>query len=81
MEDTMKFERVAEDRHFTTMCISGLSVDEMNLILNERQSGLEKVMKNHGCGNTFDVWACGYGIYSIRHVGEHLLVEIGNSCD
>ena len=81
MEDTMKIERISKDRHFTTLCISGLSVEEMHQILDVSHDALGEIMKNHGYGDTYTCWHNGYGIYSIRHVGGHLFVEIGNSCD
>lgn len=81
MEDQMRFETVAQDRYFTTICITGLTVEEMNDVLTRGETGLQEVMENHGDGNTFTCWKCGYGIYSIRHCGADLFVQIGNSCD
>lgn len=71
------------DRTFATMCIEGLSVEEVNEILSRRDEddALGEVMEKHGFGNTFECWKCGYGIYGIRHVGGHLFVKIGNTCD
>jgi hypothetical protein len=69
------------DRCFTTLCIDGFSVEEMNEILAKRETALGEIMYNHGMGGTFQCWKCGYGIYSISHVGGHLFVQIGNSCD
>ena len=69
------------DNTFTTMCIEGFSVEEINDILNRGEYALGELMKKHGEVNTFNCWKCGYGIYGIRHVGGHLFVMIGNSCD
>lgn len=77
---SITIETVSEDRHYTTKCITGLSVEEMNEVLNNHDA-LGEVMEKHGMGNTYECWHNGYGIYSIRHIGGHLLVEIGNSCD
>lgn len=68
------------DRTFTTLCINGLTVEEMNRVLL-RHSELGDIMEKHGKGSYYDAWHNGYGIYGITHVGEHLFVRIGNSCD
>ena len=81
MEQKLKIEEVAKDRTFTTMCINGLSVKEMDDVLTRREDALQEVMEKYGEGNTFTCWKCGYGIYSIRHCGADLYVLIGNSCD
>ena len=78
--DKLIIETASEDRHYKTKCITGLSVEEMNQVLDNHDA-LGDVMEKHGCGNTYRCWHNGYGIYSIRHIGGHLLVEIGNSCD
>lgn len=80
-DDTLHIEEVSRDRTYKTMCITGLSVEEMNDVLSRGNDALCEVMEKHGKGNTFRCWHNGYGIYSIRHIGGHLLVEIGNSCD
>ena len=77
----MVIEEVAHDRTFTTMCISGLSVAEVNEILDGRADALCDVLERHGEGSLATCWKCGYGIYSIRHCGENVFVQIGNSCD
>ena len=69
------------DRLTTTLCVNGLSVDEMTTVLNESCSGLEKVMKKHGQWQLYNEWRNGCGIYGIRHVGEHLFVIVGNNYD
>ena len=68
------------DRIFVTYCIDGISVEEMNEIL-EYHPNLGRVMTRHGLGGTYSCWHNGYGIYGISHVGGHLFVKIGNSCD
>lgn len=86
MSDELKIERVSNDRFFETLMITGLSVDEMNYILDGNGDG--KRIDDRLCetmskrtGRTYDDWRYGYGIYSVRHVGGHLLVQIGNNCD
>ena len=69
------------DRLTTTLCVNGLSVDEMTTVLNEGCAGLEKVMKKHGQWQLYNEWKNGFGIYGIRHVGEHLFVIVGNNYD
>ena len=81
MEDPMKIEPVSKDWLYTTMCISGLTVAEMNDILTRGEDALGEVMALHGAEGAFTCWKCGYGIYSIRHCGGDLFVQIGNSCD
>ena len=68
------------DRYYDTLCIDGLTVEEMNEILSNH-SALGDIMEKHGMGKTYEYWHNGYGIYGIRHVGSHLFVQIGNSCD
>lgn len=74
-----------------TFLITGLSVAETNKILNaadegkDRRDVLAEILDAHENdyrnGNLGTCWRCGYGIYSIRHFGGHLIVEVGNSCD
>ena len=68
------------DRVYDTMCIDGLTVEEMNEVLSDHDK-LGDIMESHGLGDTYSCWHNGYGIYGIRHVGGHLFVKIGNSCD
>lgn len=79
-QDTLQIEEASRDRTYKTMCITGLSVEEMNEVLDNHDA-LGEVMEKYGMGSTYRCWHNGYGIYSIRHIGGHLLVEIGNSCD
>ena len=74
-----------------TFLINGLSVEETNKILNasdeekDRKDVLAEILDEHDNdyrnGNLGTCWRWGYGIYSIRHFGGHLIVEVGNSCD
>ena len=79
--DNVTLKEEFRDNTFTTMCIDGLSVAEVDDILKRGDDALGEVMRKHGMVNTFNCWKCGYGIYGIRHVGGHLFVMIGNSCD
>ena len=76
----MKIEQVSKDRTFTTLCLSELTPEEVDSVVHDHDA-LADVMEKHGNGSTYDCWHNGYGIYSIRHFGGNLLVEIGNSCD
>ena len=74
-----------------TFLINGLPVEETNQILNAREQGkddrdvLAEILDAHENdyrnSNIGTCWRWGYGIYSIRHFGGHLIVEVGNSCD
>lgn len=88
----LHIEKAYQDGCFTTYIVEGLSVDEMNEVLHARKDGkddrdvLVEVMSKHDNDSAYgkniaEGWRCGYGIYSIRHFGGHLLVEVGNSCD
>lgn len=79
--EKLKIEESSHDRTFTTYIVEGLSVEEMNQILNVSHDALGDIMVKHGMGDTYNCWHNGYGIYGIRHFGGHLLVTIGNSCD
>ena len=88
----LHIEKSSSDRTFNTFIVEGLSVDEMNEILNARDNGFDErdilveVMGKHendsSYGNNIaECWRNGYGIYGIRHFGGHLIVTVGNSCD
>ena len=88
----LHIEKTYSDRYFNTFTVDGLSVKEMNEILDARHEGKDQrdvlvdVMSRHendsSYGNNIaEGWRNGYGIYSIRHVGQHLFVEVGNNCD
>ena len=86
MANTLKIEVSSRDRTFTTYVIEGLSVDEMNRILNPQPDGsnmdsrLQEILNSHNPG-LGDDWRWGYGIYGVKHFGGHLLVTVGNSCE
>lgn len=88
----LHIEKSNSDRCFNTFIVEGLSVDEMNKILNARDNGaderdaLVEVMRKHDNDSSYGKniaggWRNGYGIYGIRHFGGHLIVTVGNSCD
>lgn len=79
--EKLKIEEAHHDRYFETLMITGFTPKEMDEILSNGENALEKCMENHGMGDTFKYWQCGYGIYGIKHFGGHLLVTISNSCD
>ena len=90
--EKLHIEKTASDRWFNHFTVDGLSVEEMNEILEARQNGKDQrdvlvdVMSRHDNDswygrNIAEAWRNGYGIYDIRHVGGHLFVEVGNSCD
>ena len=66
---------------YDTYSIEGLSVEEMNEILDRRQDALVEILTRHGYPDTATAWKDGYGIYGIKHFGGHLLVQVGKSCD
>ena len=84
--DKLQIQETAHDRTFSTYMVNGLSVAEMNRIFNPQDDDsrqddrLAEILNKHNPG-LGDIWRYGYGIYSIRHVGGHLLVQVGNSCD
>ena len=88
----LHIEKSSSDRCFNTFIVEGLSVEEMNTILNARgnekdeRDVLVEVMSKHDNDSSYgksiaEGWRNGYGIYGIRHFGEHLIVTVGNSCD
>ena len=87
----LHIEKVSSDRTFDYYNVEGLSVEEMNEIMNAHHEGKDKrdvlveVMGRHENDfpntNIAECWRYGYGIYHIGHVGGHLLIEVGNSCD
>ena len=88
---TLHIEKSYSGCGMDTFLITGLSVAETNRILNatdegkDRRDVLAEILDAHPNdyrnGNLGTCWRCGYGIYSIRHFGGHLIVEVGNSCD
>ena len=94
MSDTsekLHIEKTASDRCFDHFLVNGLSAQEMNYVMNaddgkDKRDKLVEVMDKHDNDSTYGKniasgWRWGYGIYSIKHFGGHLLVEVGNSCD
>ena len=89
---TLHIEKVSSDRCFDFYTVEGLTVEEMNYVIDgngdgkRREDRLVEVMSKHDNDswygkNIAEGWRLGYGIYSIRHIGGHLLIEVGNSCD
>ena len=88
--ERLHIEESSHEKHFVTMCVEGLSVSEMNEIIDmdsfeEKCDALCRVMGKHENDskigrNIANVWYRGNGIYSIRHVGGHLFVRIGKNC-
>ena len=84
--DPFKIELTSKDRTFSYYTITGLSVKEMNRIFDPQDDGstqeerLATIIDSH-TPNLGTQWLCGYGICSIKHVGGHLLLTVGNSCD
>ena len=88
----LHIEKSYGERFFDVFCIEGLSVEEMNAVLNAHDNGLDErdvlveVMSKHDNDSSYGKniasgWRHGYGIYEIRHVGGHLFVTVGNNCD
>ena len=88
----LHIEKSSSDRCYDTFIVEGLSVEEMNKIINARDNGaderaaLVEVMSKHDNDSSYgkniaEGWKNGYGIYEIRHFGGHLIVTVGNSCD
>ena len=87
----LHIEKIGTDRCFTQWLVEGLSIDEMNTILNmettnEEYDALVAIMGKHDNDSSYgkniaEGWRNGYGIYGIRHFGGHLIVTVGSSCD
>ena len=88
----LHIEKTSSDRWYDYYSVEGLSVEDMNTVLNARSEGkdqrdvLVEVMDKYENDSTYghniaEAWRCGYGIYHIGHVGGHLLIEVGNNCD
>ena len=89
---TLHVEQVSRDRYFDFYTIEGFTVEEMDYIIKGNGDGVEmndrfvnvmsKYRNDSWYGkNVAEAWRWGYGIYSIKHIGGHLLIEVGNSCD
>lgn len=96
MAEKLHIEKSYSGCGMDTFLITGLSVEETSRILNapaiscgeenDRRDVLAEILDSHpndyrGGEKIGTAWRCGYGIYSIRHFGGHLIVEVGNSCD
>lgn len=88
----LHIEKMGSDRTFTQWLVEGLSIEEMNKVLNASENGVDdrdalvEVMARHDNDSSYgkniaEAWRNGYGIYGIRHFGGHLIVTVGNSCD
>ena len=87
----LHIEKMGSDRTFTQWLVEGLSIQEMNTILNAESTDAEydalvEVMGKHDNDSSYgkniaEGWRRGYGIYGIRHFGRHLIVTVGSSCD
>ena len=92
-EKKLHIESTGHDRYYDYITIEGLSVEEMNYILEgdgdtskRRDDRLVEVMSKYNNDSTYgkniaEAWRWGYGIYSIRHCGQHLYIQVGNNCD
>ena len=88
----LHIEKTSSDRYYDYYLVEGLSVEEMKKITEANKDGkdsrdvLVEIMSKYDNDswygkNIASGWRWGYGIYSIRHFGGHLIVEVGNSCD
>lgn len=75
----LTLEIASQDKTYTTICITGLSVGEMNDVLGNGNTALQTVMEKNNAGDVYERWENEFGIYSIRHVGGHLFVMIGRA--
>lgn len=89
---TLHIVKTGSDRWYDYYSVEGLSVDEIKQITEAHLNGkdsrdvLVEVMSKYDNDSSYgkniaEGWKCGYGIYHIGHVGGHLLVEVGNSCE
>ena len=90
--EMLHIEKTSSDRWYNYYTVDGLSVEEIKQITEARSNGkddrdvLVEVMSKHDNDSSYgkniaEGWRWGYGIYHIGHVGGHLFVEVGNSCD
>lgn len=75
----LTLEIASQDSTYTTMCVTGLTVDEMNDVLANGNTALWRVMMKNGAEDVYERWEKEFGIHSIRHVGGHLFVMIGRA--
>lgn len=82
----LEIEVSSRDKTFTNYLVRGLTVEEMNMIFdpqdtnNSRTDMAADIIEQHNPG-LGKQWKCGYGIWDVKHFGEYLLVQVGNSCD
>jgi hypothetical protein len=92
MMKMLHIEKTSSDRTFNYYTVDGLSVEEIKEITEAANNGKDErdvlvdVMGRHENDSSYgrniaEGWRFGYGIYHIGHVGGHLFVEVGNSCD
>lgn len=91
MSEKLHIQREYANPGMNTYSIEGLSVEEMKKILyaptwEQQRTILAELLDEHEndyqSGHSLGTcWHNGYGIYDIRHVGGHLFVNVGNSCD
>ena len=88
----LHIEKTSSDRWYNYFSVDGLSIEDMNAVLNANKEGKDQqdvlvdVMNQYDNDsyygqNIAECWRNGYGIYHIGHIGGHLLIEVGNSCD
>ena len=91
MTEKLHIQREFANPGMNTFSVYGLSVPEMNKILyaetfEDQRDILAELLDEHENdyqpGHSLGTsWRNGYGIYGIRHVGGHLFVSVGSSCD
>lgn len=73
----LKIEKQFSNKETDTYLIYGLSVQEMNELLDSNgkwEIAFERILNHHGCDGT--AWRQ-KGLYGIKHFGGHLLVMVG----
>ena len=89
---TLHIEKTSSDRWYNYYSVEGFDTADLNAILNARKDGkdqrdvLVEIMSKYDNDSRYghniaEGWRWGYGIYHIGHIGGHLLIEVGNSCD
>lgn len=74
MNNELQIERVAHDKCYDTLMITGLSVKEMNFILGYESN---VVYRAERLRETMNKYNKNIGeIHSVRHIGGHLLVQV-----
>ena len=89
---TLHIEKVSSDRWYDFYTVEGMTIEDMNYVLSgngdgkKREDRLMETMDKYDNDSWYghnigSAWRWGYGIYSVRHIGGHLLIEVGNNCD